>query len=59
MVIKGHRADEVFDNIINVIKHNKTKITEYNQNYYLLVNDELKQCFLIKKDVYLNLAKEI
>ena len=59
MVIKGHPADEVMDNTIKVIKHKKTKVTVYNENYYLLVNDELKQCFLLRKDSYFSLKKEI
>jgi len=59
MVIKGQSANEIMDNTIKVIKHKKTKVTVYNEDYYLLVNDKLKQCFLILKDTYFSLKKEV
>ena len=59
MVIKGQSASEIMDNTIKVIKHKKTKVTVYNEDYYLLVNDKLKQCFLILKDTYFSLKKEV
>ena len=58
MVIKGQSGQDIMYNTIKVIKHKKTKVTEYNKDYYLLVNNELKQCFLILKDAYSSLKKE-